>query len=152
FVSLFPWDDAIGAVWLDGRRLAEQFEQGEFDPDAPPVGMSLRYARIGYDGDVVESGELDELACDCCQTDAAVTDAGPVVVYRDRTFGEIRDNVAVRYADGAWQQGVTLGPDGWRIEGCPVNGPAVAARGMEVVAAWFTAPGNAPKTRFARSL
>ncbi|MBN1237886.1 MAG: hypothetical protein JXB36_05260, partial [Gammaproteobacteria bacterium] len=151
FVSLFPWGDAIGAVWLDGRRIAEQFEQGEFDPEAPPVGMSLRYARIGYDGAVRERGELDELACDCCQTDAAVAADGPVVVYRDRTPAEIRDNVVLRYADGAWQPAVTLGPDGWHIEGCPVNGPAVAARGDDVVAAWFTAPGNAPKTRFARS-
>ena len=151
FVSLFPWGDAIGAVWLDGRRIAEQFEQGEFDPEAPPVGMSLRYARIGYDGAVREQGELDELACDCCQTDAAVAAGGPVVVYRDRTAEEIRDNVVLRYAGGAWQPGVTLGPDDWHIEGCPVNGPAIAARGDDVVAAWFTAPGNAPKTRFARS-
>jgi hypothetical protein len=151
FVSLFPWDDAIGAVWLDGRRIAEQFELEEFDPDGPPVGMSLRYARVGYDGGVLERGELDELACDCCQTDAALTDSGPVVVYRDRTPDEIRDNVVRRHADGEWQPGVTLGPDDWRIEGCPVNGPAIAARGEEVVAAWFTAPGNVPKTRFARS-
>jgi hypothetical protein len=32
--------------------------------------------------------------------------------------------------------------DGWRIQGCPVNGPAVSARGQEVVVAWFTAAGD----------
>jgi hypothetical protein len=29
--------------------------------------------------------------------------------------------------------------DGWTINGCPVNGPSVNARGREVVVAWFTA-------------
>src|SRR5690606_38571382 len=44
-----------------------------------------------------------------------------------------------------------LGPDDWRIEGCPVNGPAVTARGDAVVAAWFTAPDGRPRVRLARS-
>jgi hypothetical protein len=29
--------------------------------------------------------------------------------------------------------------DGWKIEGCPVNGPAVSARGATVAVGWFTA-------------
>ena len=29
--------------------------------------------------------------------------------------------------------------DGWKINGCPVNGPAVAANGRDVVVGWFTA-------------
>ena len=29
--------------------------------------------------------------------------------------------------------------DGWTINGCPVNGPAVAARDRHVAVAWFTA-------------
>jgi len=46
---------------------------------------------------------------------------------------------------------VTLGPDNWVIDGCPVNGPAVAARDSQVVVAWFTAADDAPKIRFSRS-
>ena len=38
-----------------------------------------------------ERAVLDARACDCCQTDAAMTSAGPVVVYRNRTEEEIRD-------------------------------------------------------------
>ena len=30
--------------------------------------------------------------------------------------------------------------DNFKIEACPVNGPAIAARGRDVVVAWFTAP------------
>lgn len=151
FVSWFPWGGEIGVVWLDGRRMAEQFESGEFDPDGPPVGTSLRFARIRADGSFAEQGEIDELACDCCRTAAVVTSDGPVVAYRDRSVDEIRDIVVRRYVGGAWSEPVVLGPDGWRIEGCPVNGPALAAAGDEVVAAWFTAAGNTPRVRFARS-
>ena len=40
--------------------------------------------------------------------------------------------------------------DGWRIEACPVNGPAVAARDDDVAVAWFTAP-DRPRVRLAFS-
>lgn len=153
FVTLFAWDNAVGAVWLDGRELAQFHEQ---DPTAPeieiaPVGTNLRYARLGTDGSVLEQGLIDRLACDCCQTDVAVTARGPLVVYRDRVPGEIRD-IAVRVHDGAaWSEAVGLGPDGWRIEGCPVNGPQLAVRGPAVVAAWFTAADDRARVRLARS-
>jgi hypothetical protein len=32
--------------------------------------------------------------------------------------------------------------DGWQIDACPVNGPAVSARGRVVAAAWFAAPND----------
>jgi hypothetical protein len=32
--------------------------------------------------------------------------------------------------------------DNWEIEACPVNGPALSARGRSVAAAWFTAAGG----------
>src|SRR5690606_10232540 len=151
FVSWFPWDDDIGVVWLDGRKMAEQFESGELDAEGPPVGTSLRFARIRADGMRIAEGEVDELACDCCRTAAAVASDGPVVAYRDRTEDEIRDIVVRRFVDGEWSPPVVLGPDGWRIEGCPVNGPAIAADGPEVVVAWFTAADGLPRVRLARS-
>jgi hypothetical protein len=46
---------------------------------------------------------------------------------------------------------VAAGVDGWQIEGCPVNGPAIAAAGERVAVAWFTAAGGAPRVRFASS-
>ena len=56
-----------------------------------------------------------------------------------------------RHVDGAWHEAVAAGADGWHIEGCPVNGPAIAADGERVAVAWFTAAGGAPRVRFARS-
>jgi hypothetical protein len=41
--------------------------------------------------------------------------------------------------------------DGWRIDACPVNGPAVAAEGERVAVAWFTAAADTPRVRVAFS-
>ena len=147
FVELFAWNDAIGALWLDGRQLAEwSFEEPE-----KLLGTSLRVAQLDISGNVVAREIVDELVCDCCQPDRAMTNSGPVVAYRDRTPEEIRDVVVRRNVGGVWQDAVATGPDGWHIEGCPVNGPAIAAAGERVAVAWFTAAGDTPRVRFARS-
>lgn len=150
FATLFPWGDEVGAVWLDGRRLADWTFEKELAAEVP-LGTSVYYARLARDGRVLERGEIDELVCDCCQTDVAIGGRGPLLVYRDRTPEEIRDIVVRRYDGTQWQAPVPAGADGFEIDGCPVNGPAIEARGDEVAAAWFTAPGNRPKIRFSRS-
>lgn len=142
FVSLFPWEDgSLGAVWLDGRRFATE-------PDDPE--MTLRFTTLEPDA-LGEEVLLDGRICDCCQTSAAVTDAGPLVAYRDRTAGEIRDISVVRYVDGAWTDPAPVYHDGWEIPACPVNGPMVAARGSQVAVAWFTAADDKPLVRLAFS-
>jgi hypothetical protein len=62
-----------------------------------------------------------------------------VAAYRDRSEGEIRDISVARLLQGRWQAGGSVHADGWRIEGCPVNGPALASAGDQVALAWFTA-------------
>jgi hypothetical protein len=41
--------------------------------------------------------------------------------------------------------------DNFKIEGCPVNGPSIAARGRDVVVAWFTAPKDVNRSYLAFS-
>ena len=85
---------------------------------------------------------LDERVCDCCQTAAASTSQGPVVVYRDRDENEVRD---IWLAGPGPQQRRRVGTDNWRIDGCPVNGPSVSASGDTLAVAWFSgalAPGH----------
>jgi hypothetical protein len=147
FVELFAWNGAIAAFWLDGRQLAEW----SFDEPDKLLGTSLRIASVDYSGNVVAREIVDELVCDCCQPDRAMAAAGPVVAYRDRTPEEIRDVVVRRHVDGAWADAVAAGTDNWHIEGCPVNGPAIAADGQSVAVAWFTAAAGVPRVRFARS-
>ncbi|GAG18102.1 unnamed protein product, partial [marine sediment metagenome] len=151
FVSLFPWLGGIGAVWLDGRNMPQ--DRGG-DPRAEGTedgGMSLRFARLDYDGEILDDGQIDDLVCDCCQTDVAVTGGGPVVAYRDRSPDEIRDISVTRYADGQWSAPVTVSDDRWQIAGCPVNGPAIAARGKRVVVAWYGAPNRQRRVKLAWS-
>jgi hypothetical protein len=147
FVSVFGWNEQIAAFWLDGRELANW----SFDEPEALLGTSLRFARYADDGTVLQREIIDELVCDCCQPDVAMSEAGPILAYRDRTEDEIRDVVVRRFVDGRWTDPVSVGAEGWYIEGCPVNGPAVTARGNRVAAAWFTAANGQSRVRFARS-
>ena len=150
FVSFFPVGDDTGAIWLDGRNIAA-LTIDELLALEEPVGMALRYARLDAAGRVLERAEVDALVCDCCQTDAVVTSQGPLIVYRDRTTSEVRDITVRRLTPDGWSAGATLGPDDWQIDGCPVNGPALAAAGEAVGVGWFTAAQNEPRIRFTRS-
>jgi hypothetical protein len=151
FVSLFPARDGrLAAAWLDGRNTRpEAAKHGEDGEDGG--AMTLRYAAIGPDGALQDEALLDPRVCDCCQTSAAVTAAGPLVVYRDRSSREERDIAVVGLRDGRWSEPRGLPADGWKIQGCPVNGPAVAASGRRVVVAWFTAASEAPRVKLAFS-
>ena len=148
FVSWFRDGERAGVVWLDGRDEASDAPESAA---GEPAGTSLRYAFLSADGRVLEQGVIDNLVCDCCRTDVALTAEGAAVVYRDRSATEIRDvAVRVRTSDG-WSEAARLGPDNWQIAGCPVNGPALDAKDKEVVAAWFTAADGRGHVRFARS-
>jgi hypothetical protein len=135
-------------VWLDGRNTGG----GHDAHDGHGGGrMTLRHAVVGPDGTPGPDRELDGSVCDCCQTGAAMTSAGPVVVYRGRTEGEVRDVLVTRQVDGAWTPGRPVHRDGWVIPACPVNGPQVAAQGRRVVVAWYTAPGDSARVNVAFS-
>ncbi len=148
FVTLFPSHGNAGAVWLDGRNMAAPNGLGQ---PVEPIGMTLRAGAIERNGAVVGETIIDSLTCDCCQTDVTVTSAGPVAVYRDRTNKEIRDIYAARFVDGKWQTGQPVHHDGWRIDGCPVNGPAIDSQAGALVVAWFTAADNVPLLNIAWS-
>ncbi|MGH9939862.1 MAG: sialidase family protein, partial [Blastocatellia bacterium] len=146
FVSLFPAKDgSLAAVWLDGREM--KAGAGDHGHGA----MTLRYVKIERDGALTDEAVLDAKVCECCQTSVAVTDDGPVVAYRDRSDQEIRDISVVRLKAGKWSEPRSAAQDGWRINGCPVNGPAVAASGRRVAVAWFTAAGDTPRVKLAFS-
>ncbi len=150
FVSLWRDGNALGAVWLDGRKYNKEGH-------SPSNEMMLASASFNSDGRV-SSGEkiLDERVCDCCQTSAAMTAAGPIIVYRDRSPDEIRDIYVVRRIEGVrgprkWTEPVPVHNDGWKIAACPVNGPAVDAKGNDVVVAWFTAANDSARVKLAFS-
>ena len=148
FVSMTPWSPReMGLVWLDGRHTGGASHDGHGAGQA----MSLMHTTLDRDGRLGAETRLDGRVCDCCQTDAAMTDAGTVVVYRDRSEKEIRDMSVVRHVGGRWTQPQPLATDGWEINGCPVNGPAIAAAGSKVGVAWFTAAADKPMVKVAFS-
>lgn len=137
FVTLVPDPGGTLAVWLDGRAMA----------DGGP--MSLRAGAV--DRAPLTGDLLDDRVCECCSTTAVATTDGVIVAYRDRSDDEIRDISVIRGDASGWSEPYSLSDDRWRIPGCPVNGPALAADGRRVAAAWFTAGDGRPKVRAALS-
>ena len=138
FVSAAPEGDRVRLFWLDGRATA-----------GGKGAMALRTALVG--DAVGASTVLDRKVCDCCQTGAAATAGGALVVYRDRSDGEVRDVAAVRLEGNRWSVPAPVHRDGWEIGGCPVNGPAVAAAGRRVAVAWYTQAADRPRVQVAFS-
>src|SRR5262249_10092097 len=75
----------------------------------------------------------------------ATTPGGLIAVYRDRSDKEIRDIAVTRFVNGKWSVPQILSNDGWEIDGCPINGPAVSSNGKSVAIVWFTAPDDNPQ-------
>ena len=138
FVSIVPYKENYFVAWLDGRNAGTEEEKGH--SGGHQGQMTLRGAVVNKDGSKASEWELDNRVCDCCQTTAAITSNGPVVIYRDRSQDEIRDISIVRYVNGQWTAPKAVFPDNWKIAGCPVNGPRVDAQGNHLALAWFSAP------------
>ena len=147
FVSMFADGPSTGLIWLDGRKMVN-----EVTDDPLASGMTLRSAFIDENLALHREQLVDELICDCCQTDVAIASAGPVAVYRDRSTAEIRDIYVTRFADGGWLPGTPVAEDNWEIPGCPVNGPSIAANGKTVAVAWFTGANNRPVVKLSFSI
>jgi hypothetical protein len=165
FVSLLPEADGVRAVWLDGRNSAAAREKqgavaggshGDHEVDAD---MTVRTALVHLDGTLADEDALDGRACDCCPTAAVKTMSGMLVAYRDRSPDEVRDIALVRRAllaevdvsHAQWSEPYRLHEDGWKIPGCPVNGPALAADDDLVTAAWYTEAADSARVQMAFS-
>lgn len=140
FVTTLPYKEGFFITWLDGRNTEE-------DAQGHRGAMSLRAAEVSVTGAVQNETELDSRICDCCQTTAAITPNGPIVIYRDRSEDEVRDMSIVRWEAGNWTAPKTVYADAWNINGCPVNGPKVAALEHTLAMAWFTSANGLPKVQ-----
>ena len=140
FVSFFTEGDDVGVVWLDGREMKvghghkemPEPKQGELE------GMTIRSTKMTADGSIFQGQIIDNLVCDCCQTDIAQSNQGPILVFRNRTENERRDIYFSRMTNGRWSESQPVAIDDWNIAGCPVNGPSVAVNGQTTAVAWFT--------------
>jgi hypothetical protein len=137
FVSLVPLTStSFGVFWLDGR---ETDQNGD---------MALRFTTLSRNGLLGKDQLVDDRVCTCCQTSAVVLASGdPFVAYRGRTQDETRDIwiATVQRKNGVRRR--TINPDGWVINGCPVNGPSTRRQGNTVVVAWPTVKNKQPEVR-----
>lgn len=136
FVSLGSGDAFRQVIWLDGRETV----------DGGNGNMQLRTAEWGAEDQV-----LDSDVCSCCQTAMTVTDEGILLAYRDHSATEIRDIAVIRQTSSGWSESMIVHDDRWKIAGCPVNGPALAADGQRVALAWFTQALDQPRVKLALS-
>ena len=133
FLQFLPTARGVDAVYLTPLHP----DDGTTDEHAHV--KTLGVVRFDTAGRELSRRIVDADTCSCCSTDIAETADGPVAVYRDHDAGEIRDISIVRLVDGAWTAPAPVHRDGWVINACPTNGPAIAAEGRRVAVAWFTA-------------
>jgi hypothetical protein len=139
FASLFqaPGRTGLGLIWLDGREMKMDGHEG-----MGAGTMTVRAATFDRNAKQTSEVIVDDRVCECCPTAAAVTAEGPLVAFRNRTEEEIRDIYVSRFVDDRWTEPAPVHNDNWRIAACPVNGPALSARGRDVAIAWFTGVGD----------
>lgn len=146
FVSMLALTDTSFLItWLDGRNMQRDHDHNHNHEHHGPQGMNVRAAEINLKGQINNEIVLDQMACTCCQTTAALTASGPVVLYRDCTIDNIRDIVITRKIGEQWTEPRPIHLDGWKINGCPVNGPKVDAYRDDLAVAWFTGANGEPK-------
>jgi hypothetical protein len=147
FASLLQMPGAgLGVLWLDGRATG-----GGHQGHGSGGAMSVRFGAFDRHWKQTAETAVDLRACDCCPTAAAATSDGILAAFRDRSDEDVRDISVTRLEGGRWTAPTPVHRDNWRIQACPVNGPAIAAAGPHVAVAWFTAEGDRPRTLVAFS-
>jgi hypothetical protein len=156
FVSTWATASGVGMAWLDARRqVFVPAPPGSTEEGQWRGSMALQAAAIGPSGVPTAEMVIDSITCECCPTASALTSRGPLVVYRDREVpadvertgvqyeqSVIRDIAVTRFEGGRWTTPQLVHADGWVFNGCPNNGPAVAASGERAVVAWMTGVGG----------
>lgn len=153
-----PGQSGAGAVFLsppEASAAKPEHAAGASHGDGHEHRKTARFVTFGPDGQIATNEELDADVCSCCQTAVAATPTGLLVAYRDHLPGEIRDISVVRRtgrgAQAKWSAPVRLHDDGWKINGCPTEGPSLAVQGRVAAATWLTRAQERPRLQLAVS-
>ena len=102
---------------------------------------------VDFTGKEIREESLDADVCNCCPTAVVQTAKGLLVAYRDHTAQDIRDIAVIRFENGKWSPSKIVNADKWKIDACPVNAAAVAAKDNRVALAWFTGAQDMPRVQ-----
>lgn len=129
----------VHMVWLDGRAAtpadAGHAMHGGHDPQQDVYHASWRI------GGAIEQTRIAENVCFCCKTAVAISRRDVFAAWRHIYPGSIRDIAFARSVDGGatFRAPVRVSPDGWELDGCPDDGPALVVDGRDRVrVAWPT--------------
>ena len=151
--SLALDDQGVAHVqWLDHRGLAtakgEHQHKGEHDGVAMAQMSALRYATLGARAST--DREITPGVCYCCKSAIVALPGGRLVsAWRHVYADNMRDIAFTESRDGGrtFAAPARVSEDGWSINGCPDDGPALAADSADGVhIAWPTViPGDEPQ-------
>jgi hypothetical protein len=132
-------DGTIYVAWLDSRE-----QRGGRNSE----GTSALYLTRSFDGgqswepNTRVAGDI----CPCCRVAIGFSGGKVLVFWRGVEPDQTRDiYVAISADRGAtWSSPRLVARDGWKINGCPHVGPAVASAHEKLWVVWFTEAGNDP--------
>jgi hypothetical protein len=132
-------DGTIYVAWLDGRE-----KEGGHNLE----GTSALYLARSHDGgqswekNVRVAGNI----CPCCRPSIGFAGGNVLVFWRGVEQDQTRDiYMAVSTDRGAtWSSPKLVARDGWKINGCPHVGPAVAAVQRKLWVVWFSEADSDP--------
>jgi hypothetical protein len=132
------YDGGVQIVWLDGRNAAAPHgfmhgarghaADGQRRAGAPR--QDIFHAALRKDGTRSESAVAARV-CFCCKTAVASSGEHVYAAWRHIFPGGARDIAVARSDDNGETFGepVRISDDGWKIDACPDDGPAMAADG-----------------------
>jgi hypothetical protein len=139
------YDGGVHAVWLDGRN-AELREAGARHQHA--MRQDVFHAAWKGSGTPVANAVAANV-CFCCKTAIVTSGERVYAAFRHIYPGSLRDIAIARSLDNGatFEPPVRISEDGWKIDACPDDGPAMAVDshgGLHV--AWPTlVPGEPPR-------
>ena len=116
----------LHTIWLDHRVMAAEKGAGGHEHDG--VAMAQK-SGLYYAADGVPERELFKGVCYCCKTAIATGPNGEIyAAWRHVFAGNMRDMGFTMSRDGGrtFSPLVRVNQDGWSIQGCPDDGPAMA--------------------------
>ena len=122
-------------------------EEAEVEPNA-----ELYFAMSDDGASFSPNRRLASDVCPCCKTATVISDKGRVAIgYRKVFDGEFRHIAVTSLNDfgDAWSQPVQVSDDGWRINACPVSGPALRWNGDALEIAWYSGGEAGPRGIYA---